>query len=285
MHETMRPLILVTNDDGIDATGLRAAAEAASFLGDVLIVAPKMRQTAMGRSFPHSDRQGIIEIQPGTLGNETVPYYAVNGSPAQAVAHGVLEISPGRPALCISGINNGENLGATNLVSGTVGGALEAAAFGIPALAVSVGPEDPDRFAKPYCKEDWAVAVSLIRRLASVVLRGELPRSVAFLNINIPWSATHQTEIRTTTQSRQNQYVCAKPEPRDFSQPVRLPVCEQIAFDILESDSDLYAFCIDRVISVTPMTCDMTARDAVGALIDVHFDKTPVGVMEYSDAD
>src|SRR5687767_5053145 len=135
----MRPLILVTNDDGVDAPGLRAAAEAVLDMGDVLIVAPKTRQTAMGRSFPHSDLQGIIELRGGPLGNGNIAYYAVNGSPAQAVAHGVLEISPRLPTLCITGINNGENLGATNLVSGTIGAALEAAAFGIPALAVSVG--------------------------------------------------------------------------------------------------------------------------------------------------
>lgn len=267
---SIRPLILITNDDGINALGLRAAAEAALSMGDVLIVAPKTRQTAMGRSFPHSDLQGVIEKRTGPLGSGTISYYAVNGSPAQAVAHGVLEISPRRPALCISGINNGENLGATNLISGTVGGALEAAAFGIPALAVSVGPEDPGLFAQPYDEEDWAVAISVIRRFGSTVLGGRLPRPVALLNINIPWSATLQTEIRTTTQSRQNQYICAKPGPRDFSQPVRLPVCEQIDLDILESESDLYAFCIDRVISVTPMACDLTARDERGALIDIH---------------
>jgi hypothetical protein len=61
-------------------------------------------------------------------------------------------------------------------------------------------------------------------------------------------------------------------------------VCEHIDLDLLESDSDLYAFCIDGVISVTPMSCDMTARDAGGALIDVRFDKPSAGFAGRPDA-
>ena len=164
----------------------------------------------------------------------------VHGSPAQAVAHAVLEISSRRPALCISGINDGENLGATNLISGTVGGAAEAAGFGIPSLAVSIGPEGHPMFGQPfgqpYCQENWSVAAAVIRRFASLALRGGLPPRVDFLNINIPWTATGETEIRTTSQSRQNHYVCTKPGLRDFSTPLRLPVTEQIDVSRLELD-------------------------------------------------
>jgi 5'-nucleotidase len=264
-----RPLILVTNDDGIRSGGLRAAAEAARTLGDVLIVAPEKLQTGMGRSFPRTEREGIIEVLQGQLSDETVPYYAVSGSPAQAVAHGVLEIALRRSALCISGINDGENLGGTNLISGTVGAALEATSFGIPALAVSLGPEDPDLFAEPYREADWQTVSGIIRQFAAMILKDGLPSQVSLLNINIPSSATPQTPIRVTSQSRQSHYVCAKPRPRDLSKPFRLPVAESIDFATLEPDSDLYAFFVDRVVSVTPMSGDLTVRDAGGAPLNI----------------
>lgn len=264
-----RPLILVTNDDGIYSGGLRAAAEVARSLGDVLIVAPGTQQTGMGRSFPRSENQGVIEVRQGALGGGTIPYYAVSGSPAQAVAHGVLEIASQRPALCISGINDGENLGGTNLISGTVGAALEATGFGIPALAVSLGPEDPDLFAKPYREADWRVAAGVIRQFAATVLDDGLPPQVALLNINVPSSAVPETPIRITRQSRQSHYGCTSPGLRDLSKPFRLPVAELIDFATLEPDSDLYAFFVDRVISVTPMAGDLTVRDAGGAPLNI----------------
>jgi len=76
----MRPLILITNDDGVDSPGLRAAAEAASTIGEVVLVAPKLPQTAMGRSFPRTEDQGIIETQVKGLGHSTTHYHAVSGS-------------------------------------------------------------------------------------------------------------------------------------------------------------------------------------------------------------
>jgi len=260
----MRPLILITNDDGIQAPGLKAAADAVLPLGEVIVVAPPKRQTAMGRSFPRSDEQGVIERAPEICGG-AVRCYAVSGSPAQSVAHAVLEICSRPPALCISGLNDGENLGGTILVSGTVGAAMEAAGFGIPALAVSVGPEDPDRFCCPYSSADWQVPIALTRLIASRVLSRGLPPGVALLNVNIPWSATLLTEVRFTVQSRQNHYVWARPGERDFSKPGRLPVIEQIDRESLERDGDLHAFSVDCVVSITPLTADLTARDATGA--------------------
>jgi 5'-nucleotidase len=283
--ESKRPLILVCNDDGIDSPGLRAAAETVSAIGEVLIVAPNTKQTGMGRSFPRSEGHGVIEMRRGLLGLEVVPYYAVFGSPAQAVAHAVLEIATRRPALCVSGINDGENLGATNFISGTVGCACEAAAFGIPALGISVGPESPELFGRPYDRDDWAVIAHILQHFACGVINDGLPPGVDFLNINIPWSASPETEIRITAQSRQNQYVCGRPEPRDFSKPSRLPIIEQVDFNILEPASDIYAFCIDKVVSVTPMVCDMTARDSTGAPVQIRFANDRARLMEDAFAD
>lgn len=260
----MKPLILVTNDDGVQSPGLRAAAEALSPLGDILVVAPKTQQTGMGRAFPKNEGIGIIEIQQAKIEDRAYPYYAVHGSPAQAVAHGVLEIAPRRPDICISGINYGENLGGTNFISGTVGAALEAACYGIPALAVSIGANSADQYTKLYCRKDWEVVMYFAHKFASFILCHGLPPYVALLNINIPTVATRETEVRTTSQSRQNYYMCTAPEKRDFSKNFRLPVKIDIDYDTLESDSDIYAFVVDGVVSVTPIGTDLTVRDTSG---------------------
>src|SRR5260370_6223336 len=107
----MRPLILITNDDGIHSPGLHAAAEAALQRGDLLIAAPRYQQTAMSRSMPNGEDTGVIETLSLDLGGVAHRAYAIHGSPAQAVLHAILELAPEKPTLCISGINYGENLG------------------------------------------------------------------------------------------------------------------------------------------------------------------------------
>src|ERR1051325_9911415 len=89
----MRPLILLTNDDGVHSPGLHAAAEAVAHLGDLLIVAPRHQQTAMSRSMPNEADTGMIDMFTLELGGEARVVYGVHGSPAQAVLHAVLELS------------------------------------------------------------------------------------------------------------------------------------------------------------------------------------------------
>jgi len=131
------PLILLTNDDGVHSPGLRAVAEAAAGLGEIVIVAPREQATGASRSVPASSDGRIDLIQLPVNGSQH-PAYALGGTPAQAVLHAVLEILPRRPDLVISGINYGENVGTGITHSGTVGAAIEAAALNIPAQAVAM---------------------------------------------------------------------------------------------------------------------------------------------------
>jgi 5'-nucleotidase len=268
----MKPLILVTNDDGVDSPALRAAAEAVLGLGDVLVVAPHVQQSTMSRAFPDHDDVGIIERRDDLLVAGTrCACFAVRGSPACAVAHGVLELASRKPDLCVSGINYGENLGTTVLLSGTVGAALEAASHGIPGIAVSaeVGEGVKDWGADP--PRDWEPTINVIRRLARSILGHNLPKDVDILNVNVPLGATLGTEIRTTSQSRQSYFSYVKPERRDFSMPFRLPAKIEIDLATLEPDSDIRAVVIDRVISVTPMGCDYSVRDPTGLPVRMPF--------------
>lgn len=266
----MKALIMVTNDDGVNSPGLHAAAEAMSTRGEILVVTPNTQQTGMGRAFLKNEDVGIIDVLKIRMEEGAYPFFAVHGSPAQAVAHGVLEIAPKLQDLCISGINYGENVGgAVIFISGTVGAALEASCYGIPSLAISVGLKISKQYSKPYCRQDWDVAIHFVRKFASVVLHQGLPPNVALLNINIPSEATKETEVRTTCHSRQNYYVCTKPEKRDFSTNFQLPVKVDIDYDALESDSDIYAFVVDGVVSVTPIGIDLTVRNAFGVPVPI----------------
>ena len=146
---SQRPLILVTNDDGINSPGLAAAARGALKVGDVVIAAPNVQQTAMGRAYPHREDLGVIDIVSIDIGlDEPVEAYAVHGSPGYAAAYGVAEICPkikGRkPDITISGINTGANCGSSITSSGTIGAALESVDMGVPALAMSLEILDYD---------------------------------------------------------------------------------------------------------------------------------------------
>lgn len=277
----MKPLILITNDDGINSPGLRAAAEALCDIGEILIVAPKNQQTGMGRSFPKNIDTGIIEILYLELNkNKAFPFYAVSGSPAQAAAHGVLEIADRKPDLCISGVNYGENLGGTNFISGTLGATMEAASYGIPSLAFSIGAASHEHYEKPYSENDWNVVSFFVRKLASEILNNGLHHNISVLNVNIPSEATTNTEIRITSQSSQNYYTCIKPDKRDFTKAFKLPIKAEIDYETLEKESDIYAFCVDKVVSVTPIGKDLTVRDNEGKPYNIFNEK---GGNNYAD--
>jgi 5'-nucleotidase len=258
----VKPLILVTNDDGVLSPGILAAVEAVQELGDVLISAPRHQQTSMGRAFPIGDGLGRIDVVELTAGTRMHRAFAVHGSPAQAVSHAVLEIAPRTPDLCVSGVNYGENLGMSVFHSGTIGAVLEASSYRIPGLAVSLEAGVELHHAAHYSPMDWSTAVHLTRRLAAQILHEGLRGDISLLNANVPNDATPETEVRVTAQSRQDYLVLERPSSRDFTAPLRLETAVRIDEATLEADSDVRAFAVDRVVSVTPMTWSLTARHA-----------------------
>ena len=254
-----RPLILLTNDDGIESPGIRAAAEAVLDLGDLIIAAPAKQQSGMGRAFPRLEDTGIIETSCIRINGQEIPAYGVHGSPALAVAHGILEIADRKPDLCISGINYGENLGQTVTCSGTLGAAIEAASQGIPAIAVSLEANLSIQRLEQLPGARLDTSGEILRAAAQRILAKENVMQADIWNINVPAEAEDPKDYRITTQSRQNYFCFQKPQKRDFSRPFRLTSKISIDMDTLERDSDIYAVYVDRKISVTPLTIDMTA--------------------------
>jgi 5'-nucleotidase len=254
-----RPLILVTNDDGLNSPGLLAAAEAVADLGDLLIAAPANQQTSMSRAFMTGPTVGAVQARELTILGKPVTGYAVSGTPMQAVTHAMVELTDQRPDLCVSGVNYGENIGADLTISGTIGAALEAHAYDIPGLAVSVQAADISQW-RSHGERDWGTARYFTRRFACQILSEGLPEDVALININVPNGATPQTEVRRTVQSRRRYYVHMPPGARSLADPVRLEIRIVVEPELLEPDSDIRAAACDGVISATPLTWSMTAR-------------------------
>ena len=262
----MRPLILITNDDGIDSPGLLAAAEAVCGLGDLLIAAPHRQQTSMARAFPRTEDLGIIDTAVLTVCGRPTKAYAVHGSPAYAVAHAVLEIADRKPDLCVSGINYGENLGAVVTCSGTLGAAFEACSHGIPAVASSLQVPMRLQRSSRYSRADWGAASGITQKAARFVLTRGMPKGADVLNINVPDRPRDAQGYRVTRQSGQNYFHFIRPGQRDFSKRFELQSRLQVDLDALEPDSDIYAVYVRKITSITPIACDMTADGVVSRL-------------------
>ena len=256
----MKPLILITNDDGVMSPGIRAVAEAIIDFAEVLIVVPASQQTSMGRSFPKSDDVGVIDEVEMKIADKKVIAYGVHGSPATSVSHAVLEIAERNIDFCISGINYGENVGLGLSCSGTIGAALEANTYDIPAIAVSLEASIESQHSSDFMELDWEQTKRIIQIYTKRILQEGLSNDIAFLNINVPCDATENTKVEITRQSRQNYFLFKKPGKRNFAKKLRLQSYIDIDDRTLEDDSDICCLVKRRNISITPITWDMTSR-------------------------
>ncbi len=253
-----RPIILFTNDDGINSPGLWAQVEAFIDLGEILVCAPVEQQSGTGRSMPVTSK-GTIHPQQMQFKDRELTVYAVDGTPAQAVQHGVLELSSKLPSLVVSGINYGENTGNGVTISGTVGAALEAASFDIPALAVS--QQTPKDLHLSYSDEvDFRVAAQCARHFGEWLISNRRPDDVDLLKVDVPWGAIDATNWKITRLSRRRVYWPTRPERASLTDTGRLGYHFNTDPAKAEPDSDVYTVLHEGRISVTPMSLDMTSR-------------------------
>ena len=178
------PLLLLTNDDGVQAPGLRALAAALAELGRVVVVAPERDNSAIGHA--------LTMRRPLRVERLAEDWYAVNGTPADCVVLALEKLlAEQRPALVASGINPGPNIGDDINYSGTVSAAMEATMLGIPALSFSLAGEPP---------HDYRPAARFARCLAFYVLEHGLPADT-LLNVNYP-ALEPPRGVRLTRQGR-----------------------------------------------------------------------------------
>ncbi|MGZ7069843.1 MAG: 5'/3'-nucleotidase SurE [Methanobacterium sp.] len=187
--------ILITNDDGVNSSGIVAAKNAISELGEIDVVAPATQQSGIGHALTLFEpiRVSSSKLLDGSRA------YSVSGTPTDAVILGIYEIMKEKPDLLISGINVGENLGMAELsTSGTIGAAMEAAVHGVPALAISIQvTRDDIKFHDGHVDIDFGFAQKITRKLSERIIRNGLPEGVDFLNVNIP-SHPESRDIKLT---------------------------------------------------------------------------------------
>lgn len=259
-----RPLILITNDDGIESPGLRAAAAAVMPLGDLLVVAPRRQQSSTGRGLGGGKDEKLVAV-PFAVQGVAVRAYCCDATPAQTVLHGLHVLGAARrPDLVVSGINYGENLGTNITLSGTVGAALEGACAGIRALATAL--ETDTAFHHQYGDVDWSGAQHFVRYFAQRLLEGPLPPDVDVLNVVIPESATAATPWRVTRQSRHPYFSAQWPSNGLETRLGDARIGVFLDPSVLEPDSDIAAVLRERIVSVTPLSLDCTSRTDLEAL-------------------
>ncbi|RLG28270.1 5'/3'-nucleotidase SurE [Methanosarcinales archaeon] len=250
------PRILVTNDDGVYAVGLRAAFEAVSELGAVSVVAPAQQMSGVGKSISI-----FVPLRVSDAKLDGFEAYAVGGTPTDSVIIAIFSIMKTMPDLVVSGFNVGENISTdTVTTSGTIGAALEAASYGVPAIAVSIqvldeGEKFDDLRNYHY---DFDEGIKILRRIASRVLEYGLPDGVDLLNVNLPRHATVETPIEITRLSRKifQTGVEERHDPR--GRPYYWINGDLIVDD--EAGTDINAVFNSEHVSVTPLCLDATAQ-------------------------
>ena len=239
--------ILVTNDDGVTSPGLRALASALKVLGEVYVVAPDRERTAISHALTLHKPLRITRLR--------AREFAVNGTPTDCVNLAIKKVLRGKPALVVSGINKGVNLGDDVTYSGTVSAALEGTIMGVPSIAVSQEGRQKFRF---------AVGAIYALRVARLVLRYGLPEET-LLNVNVPDRPRALIKgVRVTALGRRrfNNPIIEKVDPH--GRKYYWIAGTRIAWG-RRSNSD-HESLRRGLVSVTPIHLDMTHHAAVERL-------------------
>jgi len=249
--------ILLTNDDGIYAEGIRALYEALKGIGNVTVVAPDTERSAVGHAITLSDPLRVKEVNRGGkfFG------YATTGTPADCVKLAIRALLKKKPDLVVSGINLGPNVGYSVLYSGTVSGATEGAILGIPSFAISLAT---------FIDPDYSFAAEFAKKLVKQIIKHKnLPKGT-LLNVNIPAVEKRRIKgVRIVKQSGR-----AIEERFDKREDPRKRIYYWLTGEIIKSDAKEDAD-IETIrknyISITPIHCDMTDFDFMDELKQWRF--------------
>ncbi len=252
-----KPVILITNDDGIYAPGILSLTEAVQELGDVTVVAPLAEKSAVGHAITMSDPLRVVEVER----NGAFFGYAVNGTPADCVKLGVRCLMETTPDLVISGINLGPNTATNIIYSGTVSAAAEATIMGIPSIAVSL---------TSFTKTEFDFAAEVAALVGKKVLDKGLPAGT-LLNINVP--AVPKNEIKGIAITRQGKgrYEEAFDKRIDPNNRTYYWLTgKRMILDEGKNIDDLVV--MDHTVSITPIRYDLTDYDFLKELSQWNLD-------------
>ena len=253
-----RPLILVTNDDGINAPGIRTLISIMKDIGDIVVVAPDSPQSGMGHAITINSTLHSSRITPK---DSEITEYSCSGTPADCVKLAINELMPRKPDLCVSGINHGSNSSINVIYSGTMSAAIEAGIEGVPAIGFSL--------LDYRWNADFEQSKNFISMITLNALNNGIPKGVV-LNVNIP--SVRKSDIKGVKICRQAMaYWIEEYDKRKnpLGQEYYWLTGKFINEDLGE-DTDEWAL-NNNFISIVPVKFDLTAHHAIKGLNQWNF--------------
>jgi 5'-nucleotidase len=244
-----RPRILISNDDGVHARGIKALRKALEEVADVTVVAPDRERSGASHSLTMDVPLRTHRIKENIIG--------VDGTPTDCVLLALKLLLPEPPDLVVSGINRGANMGDDVTYSGTIAAAMEATLMGIPAIAVSLCRCESGAY-------DYEASAEIAREVALMVLERGLPEGT-LLNVNVPNIPREEiTGVEIARQGKQvyEEAVVEKQDPRGRTY---YWIGGQLTSWEPEPDTD-YAAVSQRLVSITPIHLDLTDYRAMDVL-------------------
>ena len=248
--KTKRPLILVTNDDGITAPGIATLVDVMKTLGDVVVVAPDKPQSGMGHAITINSTLRINKVNIYGVKEE----YSCTGTPVDCVKIAINKILKRKPDLVVSGINHGSNMSINVIYSGTMSAAVEGAIESVPSIGFSLLNESIDA--------DFSASKKIVKIIAKQVLENGLPKGVC-LNVNIPKVKSDEIKgIKVCRQAKAN-WVEELDERKDPSGKSYFWLTGRFEnYDKGKKDTDVWAL-ENQYVSIVPTQFDMTEHDSI----------------------
>ncbi len=243
MSMDRRPLVLISNDDGIHAPGIEALSQEARTFADIVIVAPDKQQSAVGHAITMNYPLRVQKVYK----NNVFYGYGVEGTPADAVKLGVRTLLDRKPDLVLSGINHGSNTAISIIYSGTVSAATEGTVLGIPSIALSL---------TTYDRPDFTYAAKFAGKLARMVLANGLPGGV-LLNVNIPPLPEDQIQGVVVTRQGKSTWNDMFESRRDPNNREYFWLTGELTKAEASLEDDEYAVS-QKYVSITPIHYDLT---------------------------
>lgn len=248
-----KPLILVTNDDGITAPGISFLVTVAKQFGDVAVLAPDKPQSGMGHAITINS---TLRLQKSNFHNVMIEY-SCSGTPVDCVKMAVNKILPRKADLVLSGINHGSNSSINVIYSGTMSAAIEGALENAPAIGFSLCDYSIDA--------DFTQAKEFIAKIISDTLKQKLPIGVC-LNVNIPkLNADVIKGVKVCRQAKANWVEEFEERFDPYGRPYYWLTGKFVNFEPESTDTDEWALA-NGYISVVPTQCDLTSHQHLATI-------------------
>lgn len=245
----MRPLILISNDDSVNAPGLRSLIDSVRpFDADIVAVAPESPHSGMSSAFTVSDALRISERED----YNGARIFSVNGTPVDCIKLGLFALFNRKPDLVLAGVNHGSNSGTSIIYSGTMGAVLEGCMEGIPSVGFSLLHHS--------LKADFSLSSSFVTEIVAKVLMSGLPKGIC-LNVNIPAKVV-PVGIKVCRAARGHWSDGYSRYLDPHGNPFYILKGRFINEDIDATDTDEY-WLKRNYISVVPVSPDMTAKQSI----------------------